>query len=348
VDYTITKKGECQAIGFVASFIDDAFTPGGEKLLEPVADLLGQSICSPAMKGGCFLPDYVSSERTHLVDAIAATRNDQREYADLRLLEELCRGERYSVSRLGDQETAEKLTGEEVYRAYTDLLESAPMELFYCGGAEENRVVDAFSNAFAKLPRKSVRPLPQTVYHKGRTEVLKTQEVMDVSQGKLGMGFSCGSDNFSALLLGNTIFGGSTNSKLFMNVREKMSLCYYASSLFHWKKSLMTVSSGIEFENFQRAYDEILSQLQHVQNGDIQDWELEAARSTLCTIYATVGDSQAKLENFWLGWTAMGLKDTPESLMAGIKNVTRDEICQAMQTVNLDTVYFLQGEEAAQ
>src|SRR5574344_450093 len=70
IDYTVRKKGECQCVGFVASFIDDAFTPGGEKLLEPVAELLGQVIGNPVTKDGRFLPEYVDSERTNLVDAI--------------------------------------------------------------------------------------------------------------------------------------------------------------------------------------------------------------------------------------------------------------------------------------
>ena len=103
---------------------------------------------------------------------------------------------------------------------------------------------------------------------------------MEVTQGKLSMGFSCGSDDMPALLLGNTLFGGSSNSKLFLNVREKLSLCYYASSMYHRQKGIITVSSGIEFQNYQRAYDEILSQLAAVQNGELEEWELASARHT--------------------------------------------------------------------
>lgn len=124
---------------------------------------------------------------------------------------------------------------------------------------------------------------------------------MDVTQGKLGMGFSCGSDDTAALLMGNTLFGGSSNSRLFLNVREKLSLCYYASSVYHRQKGIITMSSGIEFDNFQKAYDEILTQLGEVQAGALEDWELEGARSTLLNAYASMGDSQGKLENFYLG-----------------------------------------------
>jgi predicted Zn-dependent peptidase len=162
------------------------------------------------------------------------------------------------------------------------------------------------------------------------------------------MGFTCGSDDFSALIMGNTLFGGSSNSKLFMNVREKLSLCYYASSLFHWQKGLITVSSGIEFQNFQKACDEILRQMKAVQDGKLDEWELEGARSTLSNAYATIGDSQSKLENFWLGRTATGRDETPEELAEGVRTVSPERIYEAMKTVSLDTVYFLRGEGAAE
>ncbi|MDN0032849.1 pitrilysin family protein [Oscillibacter valericigenes] len=348
IDYTVRKKGECQCVGFVASFIDDAFTPGGEKQLEPVAELLGQVIGNPVTKDGRFLPEYVDSERTNLVDAIRSILNDKRDYADLRLLQEMCAGEPYGVSRFGDEKSAQALTGEQVYEAYTRLLSSAPLELFYCGSASAERVEAALMAALSNLPRKAVQAIPKSQCHTARKEVKRVTDLMDVTQGKLGMGFTCGSDDFSALMMGNTLFGGSSNAKLFMNVREKLSLCYYASSLFHRQKGIITVSSGIEFQNFQKAYDEIQHQLKAVQDGKLEDWELEGARSTLCNAYATIGDSQSKLENFWLGQTATGRNDTPEALAEGVRTVSPERIYEAMKTVSLDTVYFLKGEGAEQ
>lgn len=348
IDYTVRKKGECQCVGFVASFIDDAFTPGGEKLLEPVAELLGQVIGNPVTKDGRFLPEYMDSERTNLVDAIRSILNDKRDYADLRLLQEMCAGEPYGVSRFGDEKSAQALTGEQVYETYTRLLSSAPLELFYCGSASAERVEAALMAALSNLPHKAVQAIPQSQCHTARKEVKRVTDLMDVTQGKLGMGFTCGSDDFSALMMGNTLFGGSSNAKLFMNVREKLSLCYYASSLFHRQKGIITVSSGIEFQNFQKAYDEIQHQLKAVQDGKLEDWELEGARSTLCNAYATIGDSQSKLENFWLGQTATGRNDTPEALAEGVRTVSPERIYEAMKTVSLDTVYFLKGEGAEQ
>ena len=348
IDYTIRKKAESQCVGFVASFIDDAFVPGGEKLLEPVADLVGELICAPATRSGRFLPEYVEGERTNLVEAIRGVLNDKRDYADLRLLQEMCGGEPYGVSRLGDVKSAEKVSSQRLYSGYTDLISTARLELFYCGSARLDRVEGALLRAFSALPRKNIRELTLSAPHPVREEPKFVTEEMDVTQGKLGMGFSCGSDDFTALLLGNTLFGGSSNSKLFLNVREKLSLCYYASSLYHRQKGIITVSSGVEFADYQRAYDEILAQLKAVQEGQLEDWELEGAKSTLLNAYTSMGDSQSRLENFYLGQTATGQSDTPEELAEEVRRTTPERIFRAMETVRLDTVYFLKGKEAAE
>ena len=346
IDYTIRKKGENQCVGFVASLIDDSYALGGEKLLEPVAALLGELICDPVTKHGRFVPAYFDSEKTNLIDAIRSQINDKREYADSRLLREMCAGEPYGIPRLGDEPSVEKLQPKKLYALYKELISTARLELFYSGSASQKRVEQAMLSAFSTLPRDVVQEIAIPQEHVARTEVLRIEDEMDVTQGKLGMGFSCGSDDTAALLMGNTLFGGSSNSKLFLNVREKLSLCYYASSLYHRQKGLITVSSGIEFENFQKAYDEIMAQLDAVRTGDLEDWELEGAKSTLLNAYASMGDSQGKLENFYLGQAATGQSETPEELAKQVLDVTPERIFRAMDTVQLDTVYFLRGKEA--
>ena len=346
LDYTVRKKGECQCVGFVGSFIDDAYALGGEKLLEPVAELLGEMILAPVTRSGRFLPDYVESERDNLADAIRSIRNDKRDWADLRLLQELCTGEAYGVSRLGDEKSVEKTSPQKLYAEYRRLVASAPMELFYCGSAELSRVEDALLNALSALPRQGVAPVPVTERHRPRQETRVVREGMDVTQGKLGMGFSCTSDDESALLLGNLLFGGSSNSKLFLNVREKLSLCYYVSSLYHRQKGLITVSSGVEFADFQPAYEEILSQLQALRQGQLEPWELAAAKGVLRSAYAAMEDSQGRLENFWLGQAIEGRSDSPEDLSQEMEETSAERIFRAMETVKLDTVYYLERKEA--
>ena len=346
IDDTVRKIGECQCVGFVASFLDDRFVPGSERLLEPVAELLGELIREPVTQDGAFLPAYFESEKTNLLDAIGSIKNDKRLWAGRRLLSEMCAGEPYGVSRLGEEADVEPLEASGLYSRYRDLISSAPLEIVYCGSAPEEEVERALDTAFSGLVRTDVRTLPDVLPHVPRADVLHVSDAMDVTQGKLELGFSCASDDFMALLMGNTIFGSSSNSKLFLNVREKLSLCYYASSSFHRQKNLITVSSGVEFADRQRAFDEMIEQLRMVQAGEVEAWELDSARSILLNAYASMGDAQGKLENFYLSRAVTGLPDTPEELAEKVRSMTLERILNAMRTVKLDTVYFLKGKEA--
>lgn len=345
---TVRKKGERQCVGFVASSIDDRFALGGEKLLEPVAALLGEMFLDPVTRGGHYLKDYVDSEKVNLIDSIRAIRNDKRDWADLRLLQEMCAAEPYGISRYGDEETVSKITNHTLYRHAQHMMSTAQLELLYCGSAEEQRVEEALLSAFAALPRGEVTPLPEMkTFPAPRTPRFVT-ETMDVTQGKLSMGFRCDSDDVPAMIMANLMFGGSSNSKLFLNVREKLSLCYYASSIYARAKKIMTVSSGIETKDYDRAYQEIMHQLQMVQQGQWEPWEFDGARSTFLNALRSMGDSQSALENFYLGQAATGFTDSPEEMMQALASVTQERVQAAAQTVHLDTVYFLKGKEGAE
>ena len=199
VDYTVRKQGENQCVGFVASFIDDSYIPGGEQLLEPVAELLGELLCDPVTERGRFVSAYFEGEKTNLIDAIRSQVNDKREYAYARLLQEMCGEEPYGISRLGDEESAEKLQMKKLHALYGELLSTARLELFYCGSAPLERVRQALAAAFATLPRDGIRDIAVAEPHPARAEVKRVEEAMDVTQGKLGMGFACGSDDRAAV-----------------------------------------------------------------------------------------------------------------------------------------------------
>ncbi len=347
IDYTVRKKGERQCVGFAAGFIDDGFTPHGEKLLEPVAQQLGELLLEPVIRDGCFLSEYVDSEKANLIDAIRALKNDKRDWADIRLMQEMCAGEPYSVLRLGDEETAGAITADALYRHGRELMASSRVELIYCGGAEERRVEDAVLSALARLPRGSQTPLPPVRRAAAPETPRCIIETMDVTQGKLAMGYRCTSDDYPAMVLANLIFGGTSNSKLFLNVREKHSLCYYASSSYARSKGILTVSSGVEVTDFERAEEEIERQLHAVQQGDWEDWEQEGALQAIRTSLLSLTDSQGALENFYLGQIASGATETPEELASSLQQVTKERIVAAARTVTPDTVYFLRGKEEA-
>jgi len=346
---SIRKKGEAHASGFICSFIDDAYTPGGEPLLERVCALLGDMLLRPATRNGRFLQDYVEGERDNLIDRIRAQKNDKRQYALLRLTQVMCAGEPFGVSRFGAEESARGITSPKLFSYCNSLLENAAVELFYCGSAPFERVEQALISGLLGLPRATGIKRPETLILRKpeKAEPQLFRESMDVTQGKLSMGFRTGitvaDDAYPALMLMSAVFGGTTTSKLFMNVREKLSLCYYASSSLDKHKGLMLVSSGIDFKQFEAARDEILRQLDAVRRGEISDAEMEAARRAMISALRAVLDSQSQLEDFYLGQAAAGLDYGPEDLALLLEDVTKEQVVAAAQQVSLDTIYFLEG-----
>ncbi len=348
VESVVRKKGENQVFGFLASCVDDRYLPAGERLLEPLADLLGELFLSPATRNGRLRNDYLVGERDNLVDLIRSVINDKRAYAARRLMEEMCAGEPYGVDRLGDPREVEKISLQKLNSHYQTILPQARMELYYCGSAPEKRVVGTFTRAFAALPRQGeLEPAP-TLLCTAPEKVRVVEEAMDVTQGKLCLGFRTDSRDTAATMLMNSMFGGSSNAKLFLNVREKLSLCYYASSTYHRKKGLITVSSGIDCANYQRALDEICAQLDALRRGEWEDWELQGARSGLMNALRSMEDSAGAMEDFTMGQMAAGSDETLPGLMDAISAVTPERIREAAEAVRPDTIYFLKGKEAAQ
>ena len=227
-----------------------------------------------------------------------------------------------------------------------ELLQQSRVELFYCGSASEERVTDALLSAFAALPRGTAEIWQPMQKLSAPAQPRIITEAMEVTQGKLAMGLRCATDDVPAMILANLMFGGWSNSKLFLNVREKLSLCYYASSSYARSKGILTVSSGIETKDYDRAVEEILRQLRAIQSGDWEEWELEGARSTMLSALTSLGDSQGALENYYLGQAATEQHESPEEMAAMIREVTPERIRAAAETVALDTIYFLRGKEA--
>lgn len=341
----VRKKGENQLFGFLASCVDDRLLPDGEKVLESLADLLGELFTAPATKNGRLNGQYLKSERDNLVDLIRSEVNDKDAYASFRLIEEMCAGEAYGLRRLGRVEDVEKISVQKLNKYYLSVLPNARMELFYCGAAAEKRVIGMLKRAFAALPRQGEIELLPTLRREVNEPYRYIEEIMDVTQSKLGIGFRTDSKDSVATMLMNAMFGGTSNSKLFANVREKLSLCYYAGSTNHWKKGLITVASGIDFENYQRAVDEILAQVDALKNGEWEDWEFEGARSTLRGSFRAIEDSAGAMEDFIMGQIATGGEETLPGLLAAIKTVTPDRIRDAAACMKLDTIYFLKGKE---
>ncbi|MCD8115663.1 MAG: insulinase family protein [Oscillospiraceae bacterium] len=349
----VRKRGEIQCVGFWADFVDGAYLPGeaGADQLEQVGELLGEIILAPNTRGGLLRPEYVESEKEKLLEDIRARINDKIAYSRFRLTELMCQTEAYGVDVLGTEERVENIRYDALTRRYKALLATSPVEIFYCGREELDRVAEVMTRAMDTLPRGQID------YDIGtdiRMNALEEQtrvytEAMDVGQGKLAIGYRMGScmeePDIAAIQVMNAVFGGSVSSKLFMNVREKLSLCYFASSGIDIYKGLMYVISGIEPENYEIALGEIGRQLRAVQAGDITDEELETAKASLASDLRGLTDSAGQLEGFWLGQSLLGLDYGPEEQAALVEMVTREDVVRAAAGIECDTVYFLRDKE---
>ena len=351
IEPQVRKKGETQCVGFVGSFLDDAYTLNGEAILEPAAALLGELLLRPYTVGGAFCPDYTEGEKANLIDRIRAQINDKRQYSIRRLSQVMCADEAYGISAMGEEQRAGAVTPDSLWSAYQDLLKNARVELYYCGSAPQERVETALRQALKDLPVNDKRvELTCDVKAAPDQAPRLEEEAMDVAQGKLAMGFRTGGacvweKDYPALLVFNAVYGGTTTSKLFMNVREKLSLCYFASSMLEKLKGVMLVSSGIEFDKYEQAKNEILAQLVACRRGELEDWELTGAVRSIVSALQTTLDSQGRLEAYWLGQAAAGLTEGPEELAARVETVTREDVVAMANRVALDTIYFLKGKE---
>lgn len=349
VEPVVRRIGEIQCIGFYGSFPEPDYLPGGEALLGDTCALMAQLLLDPATRGGLLLPQYVDSEREKLLDIIRSRMNDKRSYALMRCIEEMCCYEDFAVSRFGSESEAENIHYKKLTRHYRELIQTCPVEIFYCGKTDFKAVSAAMREAFSTMPRGEIDYDIGTDLRMNAVEdhVRFVEEEMDVTQGKLVLGFRLGEcmeePDIPALYVFNAVYGSGATSKLFMNVREKLSLCYYASSAVYLHKGIMLVSSGIEFDKLNAARDEILAQLDSVRRGEITDDELRSAKKSVASDLRAVQDSIGELEGFYLSQALDGLDYGPAELAALAEDVTKEDVQAIAESIECDLIYFLKG-----
>ena len=345
------KKGELHCIGFYADFPDERFIPGAKSVLERTASITGEMLLSPAMQDDFLRADYINSEKKNLIDEIRAAINDKHTYATERLIQEMCAGESFSVNRLGSENEALIITPQSLTAHYRQQISQPPVELMYCGSAEPERVEDALRAALQGLPERKDIKIPETeiIAYPPSGSPKTVVEKLDVQQGKLCAGFRLGESikndpDYPALMVFNAIYGSGVTSKLFLNIREKLALCYYASSIIDKHKGIMIVSSGIDSSNFETALDRTLAELENVKSGDISEWELLSAKSSVITSIKAALDRQSGLLELYFDSAVSAKPYDPEKLCDMVDAVTKERIVKTAGEINMDTVYFLTGE----
>lgn len=351
IEPVVRRIGEIQCPGFYSSFPGRSFLPEGSDVLERVCELMCQLLLCPNTKGGLLLPAYVESEKAKLLEIIRGRINNKRSYAVLRLVEQMCCYEDYAVPAMGTEDEAEGIHYRKLTKQYRRLISVSPIEIFYCGSEDPERIAELMTDSLSAIPRGEIDYDIGTDIRMNAVEdeARYFEEELDISQSKLVMGYRLGDcmEDFElpAIYVFNAVFGGCVTSKLFENVREKLSLAYYASSSVDVNKGLMLVSCGIDRDRLEDAKGEIFRQLDAIKCGDVSADELEAAKKSVASDLRAAADSQGVLEGFYLANTVNGLDISPDELAQLIDDVTLDDVVGIANSVILDAVYFLSGTE---
>lgn len=342
----VSKLGEAQVLTLTIAAIDDRFTISKEKNTAACIDLLCELLFEPALENGKFREKDIEQERRQLIELIDSELNDKRTYAKNRCLEYMCANERYGINPLGTREGVQKLTGDDILAAWENALATARIRFTLLGKENDGSVLNIFKEALSKINRENVRNCTSEVI-KTAGEVKEHEENIPVEQAKLVMGFRSGvaepdSDVF-AMVLTSALFGGTPHSRLFLNVRERLSLCYYCVARYDRRKGVIIVDSGIEAKNKQKVVDEVMAQLECIKKGEFSDNELDAAKLSTANSIRSVLDSQGGLESWYIAQIFDRETLTPDEVATRIEDISRENIMKCASQITLDTVYMLKG-----
>lgn len=339
------KKGEVQFIGFNCGILSNSYATDGCDIFGGTLDILHEVIFNPYTENGVFSEKYLETEKKNLCDRIAAQINNKTSYAIARAGEEMCKNEAYGISSIGDIESVEKIDAVTLYDHYNKVLDTAHIEIFFVG--EYNQEIEAKIKNCMSFTDRDCTAL-ETKVIRAASAVNEVTEEQSVNQAKLSIGFRTGkvlSDgDYYKFVLFNEVYGGSPTSKLFMNVREKLSLCYYCKSIPEPQKGIMIVTAGVEEANKEKAQNEILAQLEDIANSKITDEEFDSAVCSVLNAYREIDDNPESIESWYLGRMLSGLRTTPAEAAEQIRSCTKADVAEMAKGITLDTVYFMKPE----
>ena len=344
VNSSLSKLGDCQVINLCAEGLSGKFAYENPNNTNDLTNLLCEMIFEPNLENGKFKEENLELEKRQLIEDILSEMNDKKAYASRRCEEIMFENDKFGINILGTIEEAKSLTSEQVTKAWEDLLKSAHIEITVIGKASYESIISEFKSRFAKINRQPQAMLETKVKERAE-EIKEVTENMDVSQCKLVMGLYAGtaypSKDTSAMIVMNALFGGTAQSKLFLNVREKLSLCYYCSSRYNKAKGVIFISSGVEKEKLKEAKKEIINQLKEVKVGNFAESDLAETKMYLSQNMESISDSLSSLTSWYISQSFLGEMKSPEELIKEINEVKREKVIEVANKITLDTVYTL-------
>ena len=345
----VNKRGDNQFIKFDGEVISDRFAPNREKLLKGLFDLMLSVVFEPVIENDGFVIDVTEREKQNCITKIEGLINDKRRYANTRMIEEMFKGEIYSISEYGYIDEIKKITTASLYEYYKKIIGTSIINIFVCGELNIHEIKEEIENKIKDITFVGAK-LKASEIIKKNSEKEDVREYTDLTQGKLSIGFrtnvSAKDDDYWALMVANNIYGGGLGSKLFNNVREKLSLAYYVSTNIDKYKGFMLLNAGIAFEKLEEAENEIFFQLDEMKKGNISDDEMENARSEIVNSLNSCYDDQKQLQSYYMGNIIAGTDVSLEEYKENIMKVTKKQVIDVINKIETDTVYFLERGEA--
>ncbi|OMF36835.1 peptidase M16 [Paenibacillus sp. FSL H8-0548] len=346
--FDVYKRGDSQIVQFRMDVINDEFVSSNTSLLAESLQFLGEVLTDPLINNNAFQNKYVEAEKTTLKKRLEAIVNDKIRYAAERCLEEMCADEPYRLHPLGKLADIDAITPSSLYEHYKQWLDDAALDLYVVGDTSLAEVTELVTKAF-QIKDGAPSAYAATDVHHPVKEVKRITEQMDISQGKLNLGLRTGigydDDAYPAALMYNGILGGYPHSKLFLNVREKESLAYYAASRLDGHKGLCTIQSGIEFANYERALTIIEEQLENMRQGQLTELELDQTKAMISNHLRELQDSAYEMIAYDFNSVLTGNERSAQQLLEQVQAVTAEDIVKVAKGVQLDTVYFLRDRE---
>lgn len=344
----LAKKGEYHIISFSLEIANEKFLSDPSPLLKRGFELLAEVLTNPNASENAFDQETVAKEKRTLKQRIQSVYDDKMRYSNVRLLEEMCKGEPYALQVNGESEDVDSINAENLYDYYKKAFLEDEMDLYVIGDVKAEEVTN-LANELLTFENRTPQKLETTEVRK-KEKVHEVKEQEDVKQGKLNIGYRTnivyGDPDYFALQVFNGIFGGFSHSKLFINVREKASLAYYVSSRLESHKGLMMVMSGIDLKNYDQAVGIIREQMEAMKKGDFTDQELAQTKAVIRNqILETIDTSRGLTEILYHNVVA-NKEIKLDQWIDGIEKSTKEEIVAVANMIELDTIYFLTGMEA--
>ena len=342
----IDKRGDNQILKFYFESINDNFLPSeNENMLIKSISKIVEIVFNPYLEDGEFSKKYLEQEKNNLKQIIEAKIDNKAMYAMERCTEEMYKGEPYSLFKYGYIEDLEKINGKELYEYYKSLINECKIDIYVSGNLDEEMIdkiskMDEINNLDARKFEVSQEGLIPKTNNKGKI----VKESMDVAQGKLILGLNVPLENENmkyAALIYNNILGGSANSKLFQNVREKASLAYAAGSKYLKIKNNIFISCGIEIKNYEKALKLVKEQIEDIKKGDFTDNDIITAQKGIIDGVKTIKDEQASEIVYQFAQELSNRKTSVKEYIEKVSNVKREDILKIANSVEIDLIYFL-------